>query len=224
MNKRSISTVLATLLTVLGLSFASFAEEQPPALDGREAELVTQYYGQCANTDDQQLNAIRAQLIAFLDMEIMAKHLADPAKFIRLMNLVNDPRTIHVMSTCATEPVVWEAWMRGATDFEKMGRTMAIFMNPGLYMNWMNASMQPASYQPMMKMVEPGYYNGWMTAMSNPSFYEPATTFTDPQWYTPRMNWMMNPRSYQSLFDVMGMGQFLAMFPAAQTRGFEPVL
>ena len=169
-------------------------------------ELAKQYYGDCQHTDGEQFEEIRPYLKAFTDMEVMADMMANPAEFAKLMSVVNDPRTIHVMSKCATEPVMWDTWMAGLTDFNKMTRAMMRFMNPNMYMAWMMAPMNPAMYQPMMQFMDPAYYTRWMTAMMNPTFYQPITSLADPNWYTPRFNWMMNPQSMQPMFNMMTFG------------------
>lgn len=177
-------------------------------------ELAKQYYGDCVNADEQRFQNILPQLKAFTDMEIMADTMADPAKFAKLMTVVNDPHTIHVMTKCATEPVMWDTWMRGMTDFNKMTRVMMRFMNPNMYFAWMMAPMNPAMYQPMMQFADPNYYTRWMTAMMNPVYYEPMTSLMNPNWYVPRINWMMNPQSMQPMFDMMGMGAMVPLSSA----------
>ena len=187
MISRQIYTLLTAPVLVIGLALGgsvSFASESIE-VDSTEHkfELAKQYYGQCSNVDSSQFDNIQPQLNAFTDMEIMADTMADPVKFMQLMAVVNDPQTIHTMTKCATEPVMWDTWMRGMTDFNKMGRVMGRFMNPNIYFSW-------------------------MTAMANPVFYQPVTSLADPNWYTPRMNWMMNPQSMQPMFNMMNMGQF----------------
>ena len=184
---------------------ASDAATETQNYTEHKSELAQQYYGECAATDSAEFDDIRPYLKAFTDMEVMADTMADPAKFAQLMTIVNDPRTMHVMSKCATEPVMWDTWMRGMTDFNKMSRVMFKMMNPGMYMNWMMAPMNPAMYQPMMKMMDPNYYNRWMAASMNPAFYAPITDLANPNWYTPRINWMMNPQSMQPMFNMMTM-------------------
>ncbi|MCP4979856.1 MAG: hypothetical protein GY935_05105 [Gammaproteobacteria bacterium] len=201
-----VAMLLALGLLVAGSS--SFAAEEQATAAEHKFELAKQYYGQCADTDSAQFDSIRPQLKAFTDMEVMAETMADPSKFMQLMSVVSDPRTIHVMSKCATEPVMWDAWMSGMTDFNKMSRTMTHFMNPNMVMSWMMAPMNPAMYQPMMQMAEPAYYTHWMNAMANPAFYQPITSLADPAWYTPRVNWMMNPQSMQPMFSMMNMGNY----------------
>ena len=215
MFKQRLAAAIASAALAIGISFSAVANEQAADSAEHKFELAKQYYGQCSNADSQQFDAIQPQLKAFTDMEVMAEHMADPARFAQLMAVVNDPHTIHVMSKCATEPVMWDTWMRGMTDFNKMSRVMAHFMNPNMYMAWMMAPMNPAMYQPMMKMADPNYYNRWMTAMANPVFYQPMTSMMDPNWYTPRVNWMMNPQSMQPMYNMMNMGAYAAPQPQA---------
>ena len=106
------------------------------------------------------------------------------------------------MSKCATEPVTWDTWMRGLTDWQGMMRAMMKLANPTVFMNWMMAPMNPATYQPMMQMMNPAWHGRWMTAMMNPTFYQPIFSLADPNWYAPRFAWMMNPRSFQPLWNA----------------------
>lgn len=178
-----------------------------PSIDGERHKftLAKQYYGQCQNADAEKFELIRPYLQAFTDVEVMADTMADPVRFMGLMAAVNDPQTMHVMSKCATEPVMWDTWMKNGTDLNKMSRAMSRFMNPNMYFNWMSASMNPATYQPMMKMTDPAYFNKWMVALGNPAFYEPVTSLANPDWYAPRFAWMANPQSMQPFFSMMNM-------------------
>ena len=183
------------------------AEADLPSIDGTQHrfDLAKQYYGQCKYADAEKFELIRPYLQAFTDAEVMADTMADPARFMGLMAAVNDPQTMHVMSKCASEPVMWDTWVKGMTDFNKTGRAMTRFMNPNMYFAWMAASMNPATYQPLMKISDPAYFNKWMTALANPTFYEPVTQMADPNWYTPRIAWMTNPQSMQPFFNMMNM-------------------
>ena len=153
-TQRLIAVFAAGLMALTAIGSQTLASEQAAAnapADSAEHkfELAKQYYGQCTNTEDSQFDDIRPYLKAFTDMEVMAETMADPARFMQLMAVVNDPRTMHVMTKCATEPVMWDTWMAGMTDFNKMSRTMGHFMNPNMYFNWMMAPMNPAMYQPV---------------------------------------------------------------------------
>ncbi len=179
-----------------------------PSIDGTQHrfDLAKQYYGQCQNADAEKFELIRPYLQAFTDMEVMADTIADPVKFMGLMAALNDPHTMHVMTKCASEPVMWDTWIKGMTDINKKSRVMTRFMNPNMYFNWMAASMNPATYQPFTKMSDPAYYNKWITALANPTFYQPMTQMADPNWYTPKIVWMTNPQSMQPFFNMMNRG------------------
>ena len=211
----AVVTAFFMALTLVVGGSVSMANETQADPGEHKFELAKQYYGQCTDTDSSEFDQIRPQLKAFTDMEVMAETMADPVKFMKLMTVVNDPRTIHVMTKCATEPVMWDTWMSGMTDFNKMSRAMGHFMNPNMYMQWMMAPMNPAMYQPMMQMADPAYYTRWMNAMMNPAFYQPITSLADPNWYTPRINWMMNPQSMQPMFNMMNWGNYMTPVPAA---------
>ena len=111
------------------------------------------------------------------------------------------------MMKCSTEPVMWDTWMHGLTDYDKLMRAAMRFMNPMVYMNWMMAPMNPAMYQPMMAFANPNYYMNWMNAAMNPTFYQPMFSMMDPNWYTPRLQWMTNPNSFQPLLGAFNLAE-----------------
>jgi len=166
-------------------------------------EKARTYYGQCQNVPEGKFEEITPYLKAFTDMEIMAEMMADPVKFAKLMTIVNDPHTMRTMMLCSTEPAMWDTWMRGMTDYDKMVRTMVRFMDPGMYMRWMMAPMNPQAWAPMVQFMDPNYYMKWMAAFGNPTFYQPFYAWTNPNWYTPRLQWMTDPQSYAPFFDSM---------------------
>lgn len=189
-------------------------EEIPPG--EHKFELAKEYYAQCKGVEAEDFEKIREYLRAFTDVEVMADMMADPAKAAKLMTVVNDPRTMHVMMKCSTEPVMWDTWMHGLTDYNKLMRAAMRFMNPMVYMNWMMAPMNPAMYQPMMAFANPNYYMNWMNAAMNPTFYQPMFSMMDPNWYTPRLQWMMNPNSFQPLLGAFNLAES-APQPAAES-------
>ena len=227
MNLPKVFNIFRKVLIALPvglLSYGAVAQQgEATTQSEHKFELAKQYYGDCVNADEQRFQNILPQLKAFTDMEVMADTMADPAKFAKLMTVVNDPHTIHVMTKCATEPVMWDTWMRGMTDFNKMTRVMMRFMNPNMYFAWMMAPMNPAMYQPMMQFADPNYYTRWMTAMMNPVYYEPITSLMNPNWYVPRINWMMNPQSMQPMFNMMGMGGMVPLSSATPAPDTAPL-
>jgi hypothetical protein len=166
-------------------------------------EKAKTYYGQCKNVPEGKFEEIKPYLKAFTDMEVMAEMMADPVKFAKLMTIVNDPHTVRTMMLCSTEPVMWDTWMRGLTDYEKMTRAMYRFMDPGMYMRWMMAPMNPQVWTPMFQFMDPNYYAKWMVAFANPTFYQPFYAWMDPNWYAPRLQWMMDPQSFAPMFNAM---------------------
>lgn len=218
--QRITKSVFATLL-LAAVAGAGISAEPPPGTDARtqamehKFEKAKQYYGECQGVDQGDFEKIRPHLKAFTDMEVMAEYMSDPAKFAQLAQTIYDPRTIHVMMKCSTEPVMWDTWMSGMTDFDKMMRTAMRFMNPAMYMNWMMAPMNPNVWGPMMGMMDPNMMARWTTAMANPAFYQPFFAPMDPNWYTPRMQWMMDPRSMQPMFNMFNMPNMIHGQPTA---------
>ncbi len=216
MNRRTsckrtlLISIVATFWTISAWAGPAHAQEKATT-DDREKQMehkfekAKQYYGECKHTDDAQFEAIRPYLKAFTDAEVMADTMTDPATFAKLMQIVSDPRTMHVMTKCATEPVMWDTWMRGLTDFNKMGRAMARFMNPTMYFNWMMAPMNPQVYSSMFGMMDPNNMNKWLIASMNPAFYQPFFAPLNPNWYTPRLQWMMDPRSFQPMMNMLAL-------------------
>ena len=204
--------IAATTALLLGsMANAEVTQKNPE----HKFELAKQYYGQCQGVSEADFEKIRPHLKAFTDVAVMAETMADPAKFAKLVEVVNDPRTLHVMMKCSTEPVMWETWMRGLSNPVQMMNAGFRFMDPNVYMKWMMAPMNPAMYAPMFTMMNPAYYTRWMTAAMNPTVYQPFFAFADPNWYLPRMQWMMSPASYQPMMDMAGM---FAAPSTAQTK------
>ena len=207
------SLLAAALLIVPPVGLAQITEQDRE----HKFELAEKYYAECRHIQDGQFEEIRPYLKAFTDVEVLADTVADPIRFAKLMQIVSDPRTMHVMMKCSTEPVMWDTWVRGLTDFDKMARAGTRFMNPVMYMNWMMAPMNPQFYAPVMQMMNPGYYTLWMNAMMNPAFYQPMFAFMDPNWYTPRLQWMADPRSMEPLYTMFNFTT-PTMIPASTTQ------
>ena len=206
-----LPAILALSLSLsLVLTQTVLAEQSMPTEDATTArqpwehkfELAQNYYAECKHVEKDDFAEIRPYLRAFTDVEVMAEMMSDPAKAARLGEIVADPRTLHVMMKCSMEPVMWDTWMRGLSDPYKMARAAGRFMNPGVYMVWMMAPMNPAIHQSMMRMGSPDMYARWGTAMMNSTFYQPVFMFADPTFYTPRMSWMMNPASFQPMYQM----------------------
>ena len=115
--RSSIKAALAFMLLVAGGALASAALADATSDEGAAAsaemehkfEKAKKYYGECRGVDEGDFEAIKPYLKAFTDAEVMADMMSHPTKAAALMAVVNDPRTIHVMMKCSTEPVMWAA-------------------------------------------------------------------------------------------------------------------
>jgi|SaaInl7_150m_RNA_FD_contig_21_398435_length_795_multi_45_in_0_out_0_1 hypothetical protein len=228
MNTRQILvTTIAAVWVALGIGIAVAADTNAVNPE-HKFELAKKYYAECKGGEGEHFEKIRPHLKAFTDMEIMADYMSDPAKMATLMSVVNDPRTMHVMMKCSTEPVMWDTWMRNMTDYNKMMRVGMRFMNPMMYMNWMMAPMNPGVWNPMLSMMSLDSLGRWGNALVNPAFYQPMFAPMDLNWYTPRLQWMTNPQSMQplfSMFNIPGMAPAagaVAPAPAAAPAAVAP--
>ena len=207
--------VITSAMFILGLLVTTVSADIQTQSQREQAmehkfEKAKQYYAECKNVSDQDFEDIRPYLKAFTDIEVMADTMANPVQFAKFIQVINDPRTMHVMMKCSTEPVMWDTWVRGLSDPAKMMNAAMRFMNPMVYFNWAMAPMNPEMYAPMTVMMSPQYYEKWATAMANPAFYNPFFAMMDPNWYTPRLEWMMNPESYAPMFGMMNITPYVA--------------
>ncbi len=155
------------------------------------------YYTECKAASAAEFEQIKPHLKAFTDSEVMAETVNDPEKFFKLMEVVNDPRTVHVMMNCSTEPVMWDTWMRGLTDFEKLTRASIKAMNPVGMFKWMMAPMNPKVWKSAVAHFDYNRYVRWGEAFLNPKFYRPITDMlTDYKWYEPRLAWFFKAETY----------------------------
>ncbi len=169
-------------------------------------ELAKSYFGTCEHTEAAEFDDIRPYLKGFTDVEELTQIMADPIKMTRMMRIVSDPRTINIMMKCSTEPVMWDTWMRGMTDVNKLLRSTLVFMDPMTYINWMMAPFRPEVYSAMFGIISPDNLGRWATALVNPTFYEPMyQPLVSASWYTPRINWLIDPQSYEPLIDMLSL-------------------
>jgi len=186
-----ISGILAPLAALLLIGSAGAAPNPE-----HKFELAAKYYTECKNVGDGDFDKIRPYLTAFTDMEVMAQTLADPQRLFELMAVINDPRTLHVMAKCSTEPVMWNTWMRGLTDFNKYIASSMVFMSPQTWINWAMAPMNPGVWNAMFSQLDPQRYVQWVTSAFNPQFYAPMLAPMDPAWYGPRVQWLAAPQNW----------------------------
>jgi hypothetical protein len=87
------------------------------------------------------------------DPEAMANTLADPVKFLQLVEAIKNPATVNTLVECATHPEQMQTILQSLSDPAKYMNMMIIFMNPQTYMNWMAASTSPEFNQSEFEMI-----------------------------------------------------------------------
>ena len=152
----------------------------------------------------EDFEKLRPWLKPFTDVEIMAAMFSSPRQFLQWMNAISEPEAVYLMMKCSTEPVMWDTWLYGLTDFEKLMRASMRFTNPLLYFNWMVGMFDPQVYTTMIALFDPNKYVRWAAVSANPKFYEPMFAFMDPNWYDPRLQWMFDPETFQPVINLFG--------------------
>ena len=155
------------------------------------------YYKECKYTSEEKFNEIKPYLRAFTDSVVMAETLNDPEKFFKLMEIINEPSTIHVMMNCMFEPVMWDTWMMGLTNYERLTIASLKLMNPVGMFKWMLAPINMNVWKSMLAHLDYNKYVRWFEAFLNPKFYRPWTDMlTSLDWYTPRLSWFVRAETY----------------------------
>ena len=210
--KRFIKGLAVAVAMTIGAISAQAAETKTNP--EHKFEKAVGYYTQCKHASRKEFEDIKPYLRAFTDSEVMAETINDPEKFFKLMEIINDPRTIHVMMNCSTEPVMWDTWMRGLTDGNKLWSAAIKLMRPDGMMKWMMSPMNPKIWLSMMQHMDPNRYTRWMEAMGNADFYKPLTDFYRPEWYEPRLAWLTSSKSYAPLMEALSISSLTTTTPA----------
>ncbi len=193
MKKMAMGVCAAAMLAVPALA----AEQGKDATAGHKFEKALGYYQECKHASGAEFAEIKPYLKAFTDAEVMAETVNDPEKFFKLMEIVNDPRTVHVMANCSTEPVMWNTWLRGITNYEKLTVASLKAMNPVGMFKWMMAPLNGKVWKSAMAHFDYNRYVRWGEALVNPKFYRPLTDMlTDYKWYEPRLAWFVKAETY----------------------------
>lgn len=179
-------------------------------------ELAKGYYQECEGRDSEHFEQIRPYIKAFTDMKVMADTMADPRRLMKLIDVVNDPATVHIMAKCSTEPVMWDTWVRGVTSLNSYLYAMTKAIDPNLYLNWTTAWFDLELYKNMVSQMDPRRYLDWASSAMRPQFYNPLTGLLELDWYTKRLNWMLSLDSYKPALNLMTLGQIDALKPKAE--------
>lgn len=181
---------------------AASADQRQYAMEHKFEKALEYYlqYNKGATAED--FEKLRPWLKPFTDAEIMADMFTDPRKMMQWMNAITEPDAVYLMMKCSMEPVMWDTWLRGLTDYEKLTRAMFRFLEPTTYINWMVGWLDPNIYVNMLGLLDPNKYVRWAVASANPKFYEPMFAFLDPNWYGPRLEWMFDPKTFQPVLNL----------------------
>ncbi len=205
--------LVAAAIAVAMSATTAFGADQSTSTE-HKFEKAKAYHAECEGVQAGEFEQIREKIKAFTDAELMAETMNDPEKLAELSTVVNDPHTIHVMASCASEPVMWNTWMRNGTDFNKMTAAATKMMNPAGMMKWMMAPMNPKIWQSMTAHMNPEKYTKWATAAGNPTFYKPVTNMADPKWYESRVQWASDPNTFTPFTNMFAMFMPTATAPA----------
>ncbi len=191
---RKMKKFAMAMTAVVAMSMSAMAADDAGE---HKFEKAKAYYTECKHASAEEFEQIKPYLKAFTDAEVMAETMNDPEKFFKLMDILNDPRTMHVMANCSMEPVMWDTWARGLTNYEKLTIASLKAMNPVGMFKWMMAPINANVWKSMLAHLDYNKYVRWGEAMLNPKFYRPMTDMlTSLEWYEPRLKWFVRAETY----------------------------
>ena len=118
--------------------------------------------------NDEDLEAYISQCnapAALYDPEAMASTLAEPSKFIQLLETLFAPSTTMTMYECIANEEQFETVLNTMSDPEKLAASMSTFMSPQVYLNWMKALQDPATQQALLTYMKPEHYMQWLNSI-----------------------------------------------------------
>lgn len=140
--------LLPSLLLITLIALISTASAEDDAL-------LEEYMSQC--------NAPSA----LYDPEAMAMTVADPDKFLQLLEELSAPSTTMSMYECIANDAQFETVIKTMTDPEKLATSMSTFMSPDMYINWMAAMQNPETQRAFMAYMEPEHFIQWLSSVYN---------------------------------------------------------
>ena len=118
-----------------------------------DEEMLEQYMTQC--------NAPAA----LYDPEVMANTLAEPDKFLQLLEMLSAPATTMTMYECIASEEQRQTVIKTMSDPDKLAASMSTFMSPQMYMNWMTAMQNPETQQALTTYMNPEHFRQWMSSV-----------------------------------------------------------
>ena len=220
--KIGIATVAVTLSLAMSAAIAQAqettapADAQTPVADSQQQpkehkfEKALQYYLEY-NPDKtaEDFEKLRPWLKPFSDVELMADMMADPRTLMEWMNQISEPEAVYLMMKCSQEPVMWDTWMNGMTDTNKLFGAMGrVLVNPDAYVNWVVGWFDTDLYKSMAGMMDPRKLVRWGEHGMRSEFYSPMYAFLKPDYYPERSDWLFDPQSFQPMLNIFAIPQF----------------
>lgn len=119
-------------------------------------------------SDDEMLEHYMAQCnapAALYDPEVMANTLAEPDKFLQLLEIMSTPVTAMTVYECIANEEQRQTVIKTMSDPGKLAASMSTFMSPQMYMNWMTAMQNPETQQALTTYMNPEHFRQWMNSV-----------------------------------------------------------
>ena len=119
-------------------------------------------------SDDEMLEQYMTQCnapAALYDPEVMANTLAEPDKFLQLLEIMSAPATTMTVYECIANEEQRQTVLKTMSDPDKLAASMSTFMSPQMYMNWMTAMQNPETQQALTTYMNPEHFRQWMSSV-----------------------------------------------------------
>lgn len=190
-----------------GMSMSEYLANRKKGMEHKFTKALQYYLEFNPQGTPEDFEKMRPYLKPFTDAEVMADMFTDPRKMAAWMDAITEPDVIYLMMKCSQEPVMWDTWLRGLTDYEKLTRAMFRFFDPTTYMNWAVGLFDPQLYATLFRLLDPNKYARWAYASGNLKFYEPLIQWVYPSWWDERAQWLLDPQTFQPVLDLFAIPQ-----------------
>jgi len=146
----------------------------------------------------------------------------DPKQFVPWFNAVTEPQFYAAAANGMLDPSGWLNMTNSMANPNAL-RNWMWMTDPGVYMRWMQAGVDPAFYTAMLTtMTDPGKMMRWMMMPMDPKMWSPVLNMLDPNTL---MKWSiapMDPRAWQLMGNVMNPALYTGYMGAMLTPGGAP--
>lgn len=216
--RRNLFAVALLIAPLTGMvSLPAHASENAAPTNERAVEMehkfekaLAYYLAYNPGKTGEDFEALRPWLKPLTDVEVMAEVMSDPRTMFQWIEKISNPEAVYLMMKCSQEPVMWDTWITGLSDVDKIGRALSkLLIEPQTYVNWVGAWFDLETYKPMVAMLDPNKYANWAVHSMNPAFYEPMYAFTSPDYYGPRTDWLLDPQTFQPIINAFGLPELV---------------